>query len=228
MKNNILKIIIGLIFLALFNGLFFYLGGTEHTEVNWICYAFIHASYLCILLTPLFCKSGKGLDVLSYSLYLRALFYFFTELIVGIACIAIAPESLTWPLIIQGVLLAIFLILQIMSVLANDATIQTVQRQKEESIYIQTMAQRIRSCKRNISDANVKRQVDRCYDAVNNSSIQSYPEAQDAELSLRNAVEVLCSAIENGDYEQIERKTKAVINAVQDRNAIIKRCRINK
>jgi hypothetical protein len=228
MKNNILKIIIGLIFLALFNGLFFYLGGTEHTEVNWICYGFIHTSYLCILLTPLFCKSGKGLEVLSYSLYLRALFYFFTELIVGIVCIVIAPEKTTWPLIIQGVLLAIFLVLQIMSILANDATVKSVQKQKDESAYIQMMSQRIRTCMRNISDANVKKQVERCYDAVNNSSIQSYPEAQDVELSLRNAVEILCSAIENGDYEQIERKTKAVINAVQDRNAIIKRCRINK
>ena len=225
MKSNILKNIIGLIFLVLFNGLFFYLGGTEHTEISWICYAFIHASYLCILLTPLFCKSGKGLEVLSYSLYLRALFYFFTELIVGIVCIAIAPESPTWPLIIQGVLLAIFLVLQIMSVLANDATIQTVQKQKEESIYIQTMAQRIRTCMRSISDMNIKKQVERCYDAVNNSSLQSYPEAKDAELSLRNAVEILCVAIENGDYQDIDKKAKGVIYAVQDRNAIIKRYR---
>ena len=207
-----LKVVIGLIFLVLFNGLFFYLGGTKHTEISWICYAFIHASYLCILLTPLFCKSEKG-------------FYFFTELIVGIVCIAIAPESPTWPLIIQGVLLAIFLVLQIMSVLANDATIQTVQKQKEESIYIQTMAQRIRTCMRSISDMNIKKQVERCYDAVNNSSLQSYPEAKDAELSLRNAVEILCVAIENGDYQDIDKKAKGVIYAVQDRNAIIKRYR---
>lgn len=227
MKNNILKVIIGLIFLVLFNGLFFYIGGTKHTENDWICYAFIHASYLCILLTPLFCKSGKGLEVLSFSLYLRALFFFFTELIVGIVCMAIAPEDPTWPLIIQGVLLAIFLVLQIMSVIANDSTIQSIQIQKEESIYIHAMAQRIKTCMRNISDMNIKKQVERCYDAVNNSSLQSYPEAKDAELSLRNAVEALCFAIENEDYQDIDKKTKGVIYAVQDRNAIIKKCRIH-
>lgn len=227
MKSNIFKVIIGLIFLVLFNGLFFYLGGTEHTEVNWICYGFIHASYLCILLTPLFCKSGKGLEVLSYSLYLRALFYFLTELIVGVVCIAIAPESSTWPLIIQGILLATFLVLQMMSVLANDATIESTQKQKSESVYIQSMAQRIRTCMRDISDASIKKQLERCYDAINNSSLQSYPEAENAELNLRNAVEVLCSAIENEDYEQVDKKAKKVIHAVQDRNIIIKRCRQN-
>lgn len=227
MKSNMFKVIIGLIFLLLFNGLFFYLGGTEHTEVNWICYGFIHASYLCILLTPLFCKAGQGLEVLSYSLYLRALFYFFTELIIGVVCIAIAPESSTWPLIIQAVLLAIFFILQMMSVLANDETEKTTQKQKKESMYIQSMAQRIRTCMRSISDMNIKEQVERCYDAVNNSSLQSYPEAEDAELDLRNAVEILCVAIENEENASIEKKVKNVILAVQNRNDVIKKCRFN-
>ncbi len=226
MKNS-LKVILGLIVLVLFNGLFFYLGGTEHSEVEWISYAFIHASYLCILLTPLFCKSGKGLEVLTYSLYLRALFYFFIELVVGIIFMVLAPESSTGPLIIQSILLAIFLILQIMSVLANESTTQAVQKQREESDYIQTMAQRIRASMRSITDMNIKKQVERCYDAVNNSSLQSYPEAKDAELSLRNAVEMLCSAIESNDFQDIDKKTKEVLYAVQDRNAIIRRYRNN-
>ncbi len=224
MKSNIFKVIIGLIFLVLFNGLFFYLGGTEQTKVNWICYGFIHASYLCILLTPLFCKSGKGLKVLSYSLYLRALFYFFTELVVGVVCIAIAPESHAWPLIIQAALLAIFLVLQMMSVLANDATIQSQQKQMEESAYKQDMVQRIRHCMRNISDTSIKKQVEKCYEAVKNSPLQSFPEAKEAEQTLRNAVEVLCIAIENEDYQDIDKKTKRVIYAVQDRNVIIQKC----
>ena len=132
-----------------------------------------------------------------------------------------------WPLIIQSVLLAIFLVLQIMSVLANDATIQTIEKQKEDSLYIQNMAQRIKTCMRNISDENIKKQVGRCFDAVNNSSIQSFPEAKDAERCLSNAVEILCDAIEKEDYQAIDKKAKGVIYAVQDRNAIIKKCRVN-
>ncbi len=227
MKQNFLKVILSLVFLALFNGLFFYIGGTNHSEANWISYGFIHAAYLCILLTPLFCKLGSGMAVLSYSLSMRALFYFFTELLLGVICIAISPESATWPLILQGVLLAIFLILQIMSVLANDATVESNQKQKMESSYIKTMADRIRTCLRDVSDEAVKKLVEQCYHAVNNSSIQSYPEALDAELNLRTAVDVFCSAIEEGEYENIDKKAKKVINAVQDRNLIINKCRIN-
>lgn len=227
MKNNIFKIILGSIFLILFNGFFFYLGGTKHPDVNWISYGFIHTSYLCILLTPFFCQSGKGLEVLSYSLYFRALLYFFIELIVGITCIVITPENTTWPLIIQGTLLTIFILLQIMSVLANDATIESLQKQKEESIYIQSMAQSIRSSMREISNPTIKKQVERCYDAVNNCSLQTCQEAQDAELYLRNAVELLCSAIKENDNPRILSEANNVINAVHNRNAIIKKCRFN-
>ena len=55
MKSSIIKIIISLAFLALFNALFFLLGGTKHTDIEWVSYGFIHVAYLMVLLTPLFC-----------------------------------------------------------------------------------------------------------------------------------------------------------------------------
>ncbi|MBE6296257.1 MAG: hypothetical protein E7086_07125 [Bacteroidales bacterium] len=227
MKKAILITSLALVFLALFNGLFFFIGGTEHSEANWVSYGFIHVAYACILLTPLFCRSGKKLEVLSYSLYLRAFFYFFTELVIGVICIWIDPENSKWPLIIQGVLLAIFLVLQIMSVLANDSTAETIQKQKTESMLIQDMAQRIRVGMREISDSSVKKLVERCYDAINNSSIQSFPEAADVELELRQAVDTLCTAIEKNNKEYIINAAKSIDSIVKERNAIIRKCRIN-
>lgn len=226
MKNNILKVIIGLVFLILFNALFFFLGGTEQSAVNWVCYSFIHAAYLCILITPLFCNLGKGLSVLSASLYLRALFFFIIELSAGLICMAIAPEKITWPCIILGTFMAIFLVLQMMSVLANDATRQSIQKQKEESDYIQTLVQKLRSRMRDITDVEAKKQVERCYEALNNSPIESFPEARGVEQDLSDAVSALCVAIEEGDIEQIEKKAKRVNYAVQDRNTAIRRYRI--
>lgn len=172
-------------------------------------------------------KSKKGLEVLSYSLYLRAIFYFFTELVVGVSCMLIAPESITWPLIIQSVLLSIFLILQLMSVLANDSTAQSIEKQKEESIYIKDLAQQIKNCMRHIPDAETKKQVGRCYDLVNNSPLESFSEARNSELRLKNAVEMLCNAMEMGNYQDLENLIKGVEYAVQDRNSTIKRCRFN-
>lgn len=227
MKTNILKVGVALIFLALFNVLFFVLGGTAQSAVSWVSYGFIHAAYLMILVTPLLETKSKGLTVLSASLYLRAIFYFFTELIIGLVFIAFQPGSILWPLIIQSVVLAIFLVLQLMSVMANHATEVSIQKQRTESVYIKTMAIQVKGALRNVEDESLKNCVRRCYEALNNASIESFPEAEDAERALRTAVEMLCTAIEDGDHAQIEKKANRVLNAVRTRNDIVKCCRMN-
>ncbi len=131
MKRNIIKVILALIFLVLFNVLFFVIGGAHQPKASWISYGFIHAAYFCLLATPLFGKAGKGLTVLTATLYLLATIYFFIELVIGVVIILIAPQGIAWPLAIQAVLLALFLILQLTGALANDATVRSIQEQKK-------------------------------------------------------------------------------------------------
>ena len=230
MKENTFKVIIGLIFLLVFNALFFLLGGTERSDTEWVCYGFIHAAYLCLLVTPLFCNAGKGEAVLSASLYLRALFYFFTELAVGLGFIwynAYNPIPLTWPAIIQGALLAIFLILQLMSVLANDATEASLDKQRQERVYIRSLAEDLKEAMRQVSDPALRKQVANCYESLVSSSVESFPEAIDAELELENAVNTLCSSVEQGDTSQLEQQIQKIQIAMKHRNQAIRMARFS-
>lgn len=223
MKSTILKIAAGLIFLAVFNMIFFF-GGIVRSEANWCSYAFFTSAYLCLLATPLFAK-GCTSAILSASLWLRGSFYFFTELVVGFVFIIVNPESCQWPLIVQGCLLGIFLVLQIMSVMANDATESSLKEQKAKSFakmeLINTLSQQAAS----ISDPTVKKPVNRCIDALTNCPLQSFPEAEEAELSVRNSVMMLCSSIDEGDSAQIKSNSDRLFRAIQNRNLIINQCR---
>ena len=227
MKSKVFKVIISLLFLVIFNVLFFVLGGTRQSDSNWLCYGFITLSYLLMLATLLFFKAKKGEAVLEYTLWMNASVYFFVELIVGVFFIVGDCESVTWPLIIQSLLLVIFLIVQLSSAVANQATSASVAKQRAESIAIQELASKIRSRMRDIDDEALRKQVTRCYEDINSSSVESFPEAQEAELALRNAVDMLCVAIEDQDIDQIAKKAKRVSNALADRNAVIKRCRMS-
>lgn len=51
-KKSLLYILLDLIFLAVFNTVFFVVGGTEHPASVWIAYGFIHFSYIMVLVTP--------------------------------------------------------------------------------------------------------------------------------------------------------------------------------
>ena len=227
MKANILKVVIGLIFLVLFNALFFLLGGTERSVTEWISYGFIHAAYLCLLCTPLLCNARKGETVLSASLYLRALFYFFTELVVGVGFIWYNCSSPTWPSIIQGCFLAIFLILQLMSVLANDATKASLAKQRKERIYIRSLAEDLRDAMKQITDPSLRKQVNACYESLNNCSLESFPEAASAEMELESAVNTLCSAIVIGDMSQLTQQIQNIQIAIRHRNQAIRMARFS-
>lgn len=227
MKANILKIVIGLIFLIVFNVLFFLLGGTERSDTEWVCYGFIHAAYLCLLVTPLFCNAGKGETVLSASLYLRALFYFFTELVVGIGFLLYNAESPTWPAIVQSILLMAFLILQLMSILANDATKASLAKQRQERVYIRSLAENLKEALRQVNDPTLRRQMANCYESLSSSSIESFPEAIDAELELENAVYTLCSSVEQGDTSQLSEHIQKVQVAMKHRNQAIRMARFS-
>lgn len=230
MKANIIKVFIGLIFLALFNVLFFILGGTERSDTEWVCYGFIHAAYLCLLITPLLCNSRKGETILSVSLYLRALFYFFTELVIGVGFIwynAYHPISVTWPAIIQGVLLVVFLILQMMSVLANDATSASLSKQRQERVYIRSLAEGLKEAMRQVADPVLRKQLTACYESLSCSSIESFPEAAGAENELEAAVNALCASVEMGDTGQIKQQIQQVQVAIKHRNQAIKMARFS-
>lgn len=224
MKRILIKVTISLIFLIIFNVLFFFCD-IAHSDANWCSYGFATFAYLCLLATPILAK-GSYSAVLEGSLWLRAIFFFFTELLVAIICILIEPESIKWPLIIQGVLLSTFIILQLMSVLANDSTAASVKKQKEESFSKQILIDQLQLRTREVTDIEIKPVLNKCIDALYNSPIQTFSEAANADLALNDAVNNLCKKIDDGNISQIKTSANHVLRCIQERNLIIKRCRI--
>ncbi len=224
MKNIVLKTIIALVFLAIFNVIFF-LAGIPHSEANWYTYGFITFSYLCLIITPLLAR-GTTFGVLSGSLWLRAFQYFFAELVVGIIFLAINPESITWPLIVQGVMLSIFIVMQLMSVLANDATEKSFSSQQALSFSKQTLIDQLQMKSRQLKNFELKPLIFRCLDSLTNSPLETFPDAMDADLNVSNSVNSLCNYIDINDEAQIREAADKLMIAIQNRNLVIKQCRM--
>lgn len=230
MKANTIKIVLGLIFLVVFNALFFLLGDASHSTTDWVCYGFIHVAYLCLLATPLLCQTKKGEFVLSASLYLRALCYFFTELVVGLAFIfynAYNPISHSWPTIIQALLLAVFLILQLLSVWANDATKGSLAKQRQERVYIRTLAEKLHGAMQQVNDPALRKQLTDCYESLSQSSIETFPEAAEAEAVLEKAVNTLCALVQKGETAGLAEQIQQLQDAMKQRNQAVRKARFS-
>lgn len=222
MKSKMMKVIIALAFPVVFNLLFFLIGGTEQSELNWVCYGFINAAFLCMLLTPAFESRARASAVLTGSLYLRVMLYVVAELAVGLAFMAAAPADTMWAILTQSVMLAVFVVMQLMGILANDATGRSLARQRAASLNIRSLAGSLQMQLQGIDDAGVRRQVAECHELLRNSPIETPEECADADVRLREAVEALCGAVESGDADDIKKQCGQVRRAVQNRNNLIR------
>ncbi len=98
---------------------------------------------------------------------------------------------------------------------------------KKSSFFKQNLINKIQQKTREIKDPDIKKLLNRCFDALNNSPLQTYPETQDIDITLNNTIDNLCEKIIEGNREQIEALSNQVIYTIQERNLIIKVARLN-
>lgn len=224
MNKTFIKTIISFVFLAIFNIIFFF-EGVEHTNTAWCSYGFATFAYICLCATPLFAKESYS-AVLIGSLWIQSTIFFFVELVTAIICIFINPESLKWPLIIQSILLALFIIMQLMTVLANNSTTTSLKNQQKSSRFKQTLINQLQQKTLEIKDPDIKKLLSRCLDSLSNSPLHEYSETQDIDINLQNTIDTLCEKINEENMEQIKSLSNQIIHIIQERNLIIKKCRI--
>lgn len=222
MKNILLKVVVGIVFLALFNTLFFVLGGTDHLASVWISYAFLHVSYLCLLLTPLFKIKHDGLTTLSATLYLINTSYFILELIAGLTFIFWIQEEIFWPLLIQSVMFVIYLLIFCFNVLGNDATQASIKKQQQQSDYIRRLSLKLRTVINSTDNQDIKKMVRRCYEGMCASPLNSTPDVADLDLEIENAVKELADAAASGNPEKVVPIEKRLCSLISERKETLK------
>lgn len=218
-----IKVLIALLFLIGFNAVFFL--GLEQTEANWCSYGFVTAAFLMLVATPVLYGKAK-MGVLIGSLWLRATMYFITVLVVAVITAIVNPDSMRWPLIIQIVLMVGFMALQLMSVLANDATTASLNQQRAASYAKMMLVEQVQTSWRSTNDPNIRKELGRCVDALTNTPLQTYPEASEADQAVEAAVGTLCAIVSDGDAEKVKSYAGKLLSAIQQRNLVVKRCRM--
>ena len=119
-KKNFLWVILDLIFLVIFNVVFFVISGTEHPASVWISYGFIHLAYIMLLITPKLIRKSSSSSVFGFSLYSISSTYFLVEFIIGVIFIFAKPESYKVSLVVQIITFGIYAAMIISHIIANE------------------------------------------------------------------------------------------------------------
>lgn len=154
-KSKVLGGLIHLIIIALFNALYFGIGGIDHPTSAWISYGFIHFSYLMVIITPYITQRGKNRATYITSMYAITSAYFFIELVAGIIIIIISPEGYKFPLFGQLIVTAVYLIVLFGNMMADEHTAQAVEKHEVELIYVKESCSMLKAILSDISDKHL-------------------------------------------------------------------------
>ncbi|MDR2590240.1 MAG: hypothetical protein LBC71_04545 [Oscillospiraceae bacterium] len=222
MKKVILWIILNSIFLAIFNTFFFLLGGSEHNVSVWISYGFIHFAYFMLVITPFITRKSKRTAVLGLSIYSISVGYFIIQLVIGVILILIAPEDYKATLLIQLTIAGLYGTILVLTLIANEHTANAEKIRQYEIAYVKDASAKLKSVLDNIKEKDIKKKVEKVYDAIYSSPVKSHPSLAQLENSILNSIDELKDALFEKNNDKTTSLSETLLSAINERNQRLK------
>lgn len=221
-KKSVLWVLLDLVFLIVFNTVFFVAGGTEHPASVWLSYGFIHFSYIMVLATPFLIRKSSSAAVFGFSIYSISATYFFVEFITGLVFIFLKQESFKPALIVQIIIAGIYAIILISHLIANESTADSIERHEDEVAYIKQSAARVKPLIGKMSNKKANKEIEKLYDLLHSSPTRSSSTVRSLELSIIDKIGELEDSISSENEDEVVAKVGNIISLVEDRNRKIR------
>lgn len=221
-KKSVLWIILDLVFLIVFNTVFFVAGGFEHPASVWLSYGFIHFAYLMVIATPFLIRKSSSAAVFGFSLYSISSTYFLIEFAVGLIFIFLRQESVKAALIVQVIIVGIYAVILISHLLDNESTADSIERREEEVSYIKTAASRVKALIGKLDNKKANKEVEKVYDLLHSSPTRTISSAHSLEMEIKNKISELEGAVAAKDNDVVITLSGELLQTIEERNRKIR------
>jgi len=221
-KKQVLWILLDLVFLIVFNVVFFVAGGTEHPASVWISYAFIHLAYIMLIITPFLIRKSTNKAILGFPLYSVSAGYFIVEFLVGVVFSILKLDSYKPPLIVQVIIAGIYAILLIANLIANESTAASIEKHEAELYYVKESSSKLKGIMDSVDDKKLRKKIESIYDLIHSSPVKSNDSVYDLEKNVMSLIDSLNNAINNNNAEAAESIIDEIERIAGERNRKLK------
>lgn len=222
MKKGLLFTLLDLLFLIVFNVIFFTVIGTSAVASIWISYGFIHSAYIMVLLTPLFTKKKTDASLFGMSILTVSAIYFLIELVFDGVLIFTGFLTALPVFLINLVLTGIYLAILISSVLVTDSISMNAERHQMEKLYIKNSSNDLLLIMAMIDDKNLLKRIETAYDIISSSPAISNSKAHNIEKEIEQKIGFLKVEISNDNVLEVEKLINQIIKLAKQRNIVLK------
>ena len=216
------KVLLMLVFLVAFNGMFFLLCENKNMGV-WISYGFVHFAFLLLLLTPLLGTKGKSTYILNATLYSQTISYFLLELVAGAVFVSLQLESILWPLLVQGILWLIYMTIILVNAWANDNTAQSLQEREQDLRPLKDSMDKLKLLSVRVKDAGQRKDVMVCYNELYYSQTRQTAASVQIDTEIAALIAELDTELrQNNDRDMVKRYVEQLLDLIKERKELLK------
>lgn len=219
-KKNLLWIAISAIFPAVFNAVVFMTADT-HTDTFWTSYAFIHFAYFILLIMIFSTKKKSCQSFMGYPLIGITWVFFLLESAIGIGFIVYREASFKTAFIPQIIVAAIFGIVLISNILANDKDELSDGQNRNEVLFMKNAIAELDLLYAQIKDQAFKKKFEKTSDTFRSGQIKSDPSLAGLENNLLICINNLKVAVNEKDYSNGENILEEIDKIQLERNSRI-------
>ena len=222
-KKTGLWIGLDLVFVIVFNVAFFTIVyDNDRTSIPiWIAYVFIHIAYVMVVITPFLTRKGKNAHLFGPTIATVSSAYFVAVLIAGIICIIIQPDTIKWIVLVEIILAGIYAGILLINMIANEHSADMQKKQDIELQYVRGCSARINMLISQTDDKKLRRKMQKAYDIVHTSQIQSNPTANKYEMEVLTLLEHIEEAVEMNNIESADKALDLLIKVANKRNSFV-------
>lgn len=222
MKANVIRIVLAVLFLAVFNVLFFVLCGTDNLPSVWLSYGFIHFAYFLMLFLPVFKTKGQASYYLLSTLYVPSVIYFLVELVVGVVFIVCRMESMLVPLIVQALIAVVFLVIILANAWANESTARSLEKREADMASYRANAMNAKRLLVYAQKPEIKKLLMDCCDQLEASASRQSEESRGIDEEIAQVIAALRQPLMENDEAQALRLAENLRRLITERKTILK------
>lgn len=217
MKYLLLSIFKNLIFVIVFNVIFFVVCGVDNTASVWISYAAIHIAYIALIVSPKL-RSDHEHPLLTDTTVIISIVYFIIELIAGIVFISLQDNYFVIAISVQLSLLGVYGIILIINVFANRTTTHNLAIHSSEVGFIKNNCAVLELIMKDNVNDSVKPEIEKLYYLIHSSPAHSSPAVKEIEADISSNILELKAMLLESRYEDAKRLIEKVRLSMEERN----------
>jgi len=222
MNVQALWLILKLLFVIVFNAVFFVADIEPRNAAVWSSYVFIHISYVFLILTPRFVTKSGSTHVFGMSLLSISGFYFFIELCVGVGFILSRTESWRTAFFVQLIACALYLLVLLPSMIANEHTAAKEIKREAEIGKFKSLVREMDSVMRDENNAARKKALEKTYDMLRSGSVKSHHDAAPIESDIEKSIATIAGLKNDSDDEEFSKQIEMLQKLIDKRNRVLK------